>query len=279
MKRKKGIGIVFVVLVLALLCGGTAAANDTGYADRIWVRDEAGLMSEDEVAKLNEICGQISDEYNMGVSVVTVNSYGGGDLSKWQEGKYTEYELGKPSGGIMLALGMEEEQCGIAIFGGAGNVFTTDEQRKMINAFVSDLSGGEYYKAFHAYVERCDELLEKAQKEGGGSSTNPNPNTNTTPNTNPYPSTNSYTSTNSGERHVSIWVIVVIAFVISFIISLLIVQVWKGEMNTRGMQEEAVLYLEKDSFHLTRREDRFLYRTVKKRKKPESKKDSSSGKK
>lgn len=273
MKRKKRIWTVFAVLVLFLIRGGSAAANDTGgYADRIWVRDEAGLMSEDEVTKLNETCGRISDEYNTGVSVITVNSYGGGDISKWQEEKYIEYELGKPSGGIMLTLGMEEEQCRIATFGNAGEVFTTDDLKKMIHSFVNDLSGGDYYKALNAHAERCDELMKKAQKEGGGSSTNSYPSTNT------YPSTNSYVNTNFDERHVSIWAIIGIAFAISFIISLIIVLGWKGEMNTRGMQEEAVLYLQKDSFHLTRREDRFLYRTVKKRKRPESKRNSSSGK-
>lgn len=252
-KSKKRTWTGFVVLILTIICSGSAAAKDTGYAGRIWVRDDAGLMSDDEVTKLNETCGKLSDEYDTGISIITVDDFGGGDITKWQEGKYIEYELGEADGGVMLAVSMADRDWGIKAFGAAEDVFTVYSREKIADLFLDDLSDGDYYEAFDTYAKLCGDFLKKAQTG------------------------EVYSSENPYKRPAPVWLIIVISFAVSLIISLIIVMSWKKGMNTKGMQAEAVQYLRKDSFRLTRREDLFLYRTVNRTKKPENNGNSGSG--
>jgi len=68
---------------------------------------------------------------------------------------------------------------------------------------------------------------------------------------------------------------VLAAWVLSFIIGLIIVQVWKGGMNTVRQKNQASAYIVTDSLMFKEKKDRFLYSTIAKIRRPST--SSSSG--
>lgn len=255
MKKKKifAIGCAFFIF---LMCGFSALAEDMPEAEgRIWVWDQAELLTAEEVEALNETCQEIAEKHEVGVSIVTVEDFGGGDMKEWQRRLYEEYEFGAgdSDSGVMLAVSMSERDWGMVAFGDAQSVFTTYCRERIAGAFLDDLSEGNYYDSFSTYLELCDEFMTAAE-EG-----------------NPYSEEEPY------KEGMPIPVIIGAAFLISLLVSLLIVMSWKKSMNTRVQQNAAAMYFEEESFALTKNTDMFLYHTVSRRAKPKDNGSSHSG--
>jgi uncharacterized membrane-anchored protein YhcB (DUF1043 family) len=53
-----------------------------------------------------------------------------------------------------------------------------------------------------------------------------------------------------------------IALVIGVLIALLIVSLMKGQLKSVHMEKEAAEYIRKNSFHLTKSQDHFLYKRL-----------------
>jgi len=218
-----------------------------------WVTDDAELLTREEAAELERMCAEVSQSYNVGVSVVTTENFGGGDIKDWQRKIFAErgLGLGENDSGVMLAVSMSERDWGIVAFGDAISAFTTYGREQMGERIVPKLSDGEYYEAFSEYVRLADKFL-LAASEGE-----------------PYSEENKY------REPVSKVLIVFVSFVLSFVVSLLVVLYWKKGMDTRVRQNAAGAYLREGSFRLTRSSDRFLYHTVSRHARPKS--DSGSG--
>lgn len=255
MKKRKRLAMG-CALLLFFMCGiGTRAADEEESKERVWVWDQAGLLTEEEADSLNENCQQIAENHEVGVSIVTVDDFGGGDIKEWQNRFYAEYDLGvgDSDSGVMLAISMAERDWGIVAFGDARNVFTTYCRERIAGEFLDDLSAGNYFDSFSTYLQLCDKFLTAAE-EGE-----------------PYSEEEPY------EEEISIWAIVGVAFLISLIVSLLIVMSWKKSMRTRVQQNEAAMYLKKESFALTKNTDMFLYHTINRSAKPKNQESGNSG--
>lgn len=284
--KKKAIFAVGCILLLFLFCGfGTLAEEAAGTEEKVWVWDQAGLLTEEEATSLNELCAQIAKAHELGVSVVTVNDFEGEDINEWQRRIYAEKELGvgEAENGVMLAVSMSEHDWGIVAFGDAENVFTEYCRESMAELFLDDLSDGNYYSAFSTYIKFCNLLmaeLEKEQADPYSAESSHAVNNLYTENdwytgSDPYTGNEPYSSEGpygepSGEERVPIPLIIVAAFVISLIVSLLIVLTWKKNMNTRVQQKGAAQYYKRESFSLTQKTDMFLYHTISRKARPKA---------
>lgn len=251
MRTRKTFAMVCALLFF-LLCGFSVRAADMSVADMpgaeagVWVWDQAGLLTSEEEESLNETCQQIANAHEVGISIITVEDFGGGDIKEWQRQLYAEYDLGvgDSDSGVMLAVSMAERDWGMVAFGDAQDVFTTYCRERIAGEFLDDLSEGNYYDSFSTYLMLCDEFLTAAE-EGT-----------------PYSEEEPY------RENIPVPVIIGAAFFISLIVSLLIVMSWKKSMNIRIQQNEAAMYFDRESFVLTRDADMFLYHTVSRRAKP-----------
>ncbi len=131
------------------------------------LKDEAGLLSDDEADSLLEQLDEISERQNCDVIVVTVASLDGKTAESYADDyfDFNGYGLGQDRDGILLLLSMEDRDWAISTHGFAITAFTDAGQSYMTDHFLSYISDGEYAQGFQKYAELCDQFLTQA-KEG-----------------------------------------------------------------------------------------------------------------
>ena len=131
------------------------------------LKDEAGLLSDDEADSLLAQLDEISERQNCDVIVVTVASLDGKTAESYADDyfDFNGYGLGQDRDGILLLLSMEDRDWAISTHGFAITAFTDAGQNYMTDHFLSYISDGEYAQGFQKYAELCDQFLTQA-KEG-----------------------------------------------------------------------------------------------------------------
>ena len=131
------------------------------------LKDEAGLLNEDEADSLLAQLDEISERQNCDVIVVTVASLDGKTAESYADDyfDFNGYGLGQDRDGILLLLSMEDRDWAISTHGFAITAFTDAGQSYMTDHFLSYISDGEYAQGFQKYAELCDQFLTQA-KEG-----------------------------------------------------------------------------------------------------------------
>lgn len=242
-------GKVFLLLMLCLTtCFWMAADVCAGdYTIDRYVVDEADLLEPEEESELEALCEELKSHYGIAAPIVTVQDFGGGDIKDWERQIFTSAGWGSDTegNGVILAVSMAERDWGIETFGSCQDALNQYGREKIGEEIVPYLSDGEYAEAFRSYLEYIDIFMEQAE-------------TGT-----PYSQENHY------REPVSIGLIVLCAFIFSLLVSLVIVLAWKRSMNTRIRQDGADVYLKRDTFHLTKQQDLFLYHTVSRTKREE----------
>ena len=131
------------------------------------LKDEAGLLSDDEADSLLAQLDEISERQNCDVIVVTVASLDAKTAESYADDyfDFNGYGLGQNRDGILLLLSMEDRDWAISTHGFAITAFTDAGQSYMTDHFLSYISDGEYAQGFQKYAELCDQFLTQA-KEG-----------------------------------------------------------------------------------------------------------------
>ena len=242
MKRRITMFLLLALLVTVLVV--PAQATELGY-----VTDAANLLSYEEWDYLETLCGNISDQYNCGVYVVTVDDfteYGTGDVFEVTYGIYHGYALGKGAGrdGLVLLLSMDTREFALFVYGDeAENAFNSYGQLQLENEFLPYFSENDWSGGFLAYVETCGEYLALA---AAGEPVRENPTS-----------------------------LILLFVCISFFISLLVVNFLKLGMKNVSKQSQAFRYLS-GKLNLTGQHDQYTH-TTERRRKIESDSDSNSG--
>lgn len=126
------------------------------------VRDDYGILSSAELAKLNEIAASVSDQYGVGTYIRVVNGTEGMNIESYAEYLYNAEDmgLGAERDGILLIIDMKDHYYDIAAYGSTANQQFTDYRKdQMAKNFLEDLSSGYYYNAFRTFLEDCDYYL------------------------------------------------------------------------------------------------------------------------
>jgi len=239
MKRNL-ISVLLAVILCMTLAIGVSAAGSEEYL----VFDEAGLLTEAEQLALTDRLLEISHQYDAQILVCTVDSLSGTDIDDYLEYVYDEMEFGygEQRDGVLLLICMETREYRILSNGFAGEAIDSGDISKIGSAIESDLSDGWYSDAFETYAEKCEYYLEGY--------------------VNGYPF-------NAGKN-------LLIAIVIGLIAGVTVAMILKGQLKSVRKQEQANVYVKKDSMEITARKDIFLYRDLQRTRK-ESSKSSGSG--
>ena len=242
MKRKTALFLLLTLLLALLVI--PAQATELGY-----VTDAAGLLTDQQWDTLETLCGSISDRYQCGVYIVTVEDfteYGTGDVFEVTYGIYHDYQLGKGAdrNGLILLLSMAERDFALFVYGDeAENAFNTYGQEQLEAQFLPRFTEDDWYGGFTAYAETCGQYLAMAE---AGEPVRENPTS-----------------------------LIILFVVISFFISLLVVNFLKLGMKNVSKQSQAFRYLS-GKLNLTGQHDQYTH-TTEKRIKIESDSASSSG--
>lgn len=232
MKRKISLFLLLALLLTLLVV--PAQATELGY-----VTDAAGLLTDEEWQELESLCGSVSDRFDCGVYIVTVDDftdYGSGDVFEVTYGIYHDYALGKGADrdGLILLLSMAERDYALFVYGDhAEYAFNIDGQIMLEEQFLPLFGENNWYGGFRVYAETCGEYLALAE---AGEPVRGNP-----------------TGT------------ILLLVGISFLISLVVVCILKRGMKNVKPQTQARQYLS-GQLKLTSRHDQYTHTTETRRK-------------
>lgn len=157
------------ILTLVLVLGLSIPA----FAENDWpkIMDEAGLLTEEERAELEERAQSIANAYGMDVVIVTNDSLDGKTATEYADDyfDYNGYGLGEEESGTLLLVSMGERDWAISTKGTAIRAVTDWGNEQLQDAMLPDLSSGDYADAFNSYLDQLDSLYDSYVSRGSES--------------------------------------------------------------------------------------------------------------
>ncbi len=162
---KRTIAALLSVLCILFLLSVSVCAQDVTLP---CVTDEAVLLDEAQLQRLEEQAQRITREYGVGVYIAIVEDYWQLDPSGPYDAAYTFYHdnslgAGENQSGILLLLSMAERDYALYCYGDeAVYAFNEYAIQKLEDAFLDELGSDDWEGGFEAYLQTCDRYLEKA---------------------------------------------------------------------------------------------------------------------
>ena len=247
-KMKKRIGmILFTLLICLAMSFPVLAAGDLPR-----LVDDADLLTNSEESELLALLDEISERQKVDVVGVTVDSLDGKSPMRFADDfyDYNGYGFGANADGVLLLVSMEDRDWYISTTGYGITAFTDEGLDYIADAFLPDLSDGEYLDAFKTYAGLCDTFISQARNG------------------------KTYDAGNMPKEPFSIGKNIAISFGIGIVLALIITGIMAGQLKSVRMQQAADNYIKRDSMKVTQSSDLFLYKHTDRRAKP---KESSSG--
>lgn len=168
MTKKSLFAFAFVLLQILLLVL-TPAFAENGSTLQYYVSDVAGVLNESEWQELEAAAEEISEQFQCGVYLVTLNDYTeyGSYSSFWDfsEAFYSRYQMGMGDerNGILLIMSMEDRDYSLLAYGADAHRAFTDYGKSVLeNGFLDDFRRNDWYNGFKDYISGCGEFLNRA---------------------------------------------------------------------------------------------------------------------
>ncbi len=202
--------------------------------------DNADLLSDAEEILLLDKLDTVSNKWNCNVVVLTVYEHSG-PIQDYADDYFDYNGFGADfnDSGILFMLSMFDREWAISTSGRAQYAFTDYGQEYLFDQMRDDLSDSDYYDAFSTYVEVCDRLLEMDSKGT------------------PYDYGVKQPKSSSD----------ILGYILGSlfggsVIALIPVLKMKSDLKTVRMATNASNYQESGGIRLSRREDRFVRKTL-----------------
>lgn len=142
-------------LLLVMSCVIPAAAAENGQR----VYDQAGLLSDNERASLEDMIAQAVDRTGLDIAVVTTNSKDGKTRVEYADDFYDEhgFGIGDEKSGLLFLIDMEDRRVYMSTTGDAAKYFTDSRIYDMTDGddtLFDHLAYGEYKLAAERFLER-----------------------------------------------------------------------------------------------------------------------------
>ncbi|HOO25854.1 MAG TPA: TPM domain-containing protein [Clostridiales bacterium] len=223
------------------------------------VTDKAGIFTEDEFADLSEKAQDISDEYDLDLVILVIESMGGvSDALDLARQYYNEYYIGRgvERDGMLILLSMKERQYAFYKFGFPEHVFGGyNEDRILDDEFLPLLRQNEYYLAFDAFLDTAKDILEEKGPDGEYDY-------------NDYDSNHGFSDNiaDGAEKGIgSFGKKLALVIFAPFLIAGLICGAWLSQMKTTGIAKSAGHYIAAGGLNLVHTEDTLVNTTVSER--------------
>ena len=211
----------------------TVSAQSEEYKAIVLIDDQAHLLSDSQIYNLSGI--KVTADFPFVVIISTVDSIGNASPAQYANNRYDQ--ISNKENGILLLLAMESRDWYILTVGEVHARISDSDCQNIANRFLSDLSDGNYYAAFHTFLTDLPSDL--------------------------Y---NGYSFT-----------MFLVAVVIGLVAALIVILIMRGQMNTAKPQRSATGYVKSGSFNLHTHFDFYLYSRVTKTPRPKNTSSGSSG--
>lgn len=238
--------------------------------------DDAGLLTDDEAAKLEEKARTLADIYKMDVVIVTVWSLDGKSSEAYADDyfDYNGYGIGDDYSGVLLLLSMEYRDWAISTTGNAMYALTDYGIQSVFSSISSYLSEDEYYLAFDSYLDALEPYFQAYATEDpidGNTSSYDGPGTY-------IPGSRDeivyYPEQSNFNQYVKKFLV---ALVIGIIVAAVVLLIMRSRMNTAKPQKGARSYMMPGSYSLNRQQDLFLYSQLRKVRRSENNSSNCGG--
>lgn len=228
--KKRILSLCALFLVLCLTCSAYAAEPGERLVD------DADLLTSQEEQYLRNRLNEISDQYNLDVVIVTIESLYGESAQSYAD-DYYDYNGYRPDG-ILLLVSIQDRYWAISTTGYGITAFTDAGLAYLEDQFIDDLSDGAYSDAFQTFAQTCEELIIQAQ------------------------SGRPYDVGNLPKAPFQPVKSLLISLLIGLVAALIVTGIMAGQLKTVRPKGSATDYVRSGSMELTRSADLFLYRRV-----------------
>lgn len=247
---KKITSLILSLLMCACLLSFSVSAQSDS------VVDEAGVLTSQEEAELQDTINRISGGYAFDVVILIVNSTEGKSSEEFIEDYHyydDGYSLDAEWSDVFFLVSLEDRDWYISTAGRGNELITDIELDYIEQEIIPLLSQGDYYDCFDEFVSTCEEIVEYNTRgesfvaiKGYGDEyyvghipdfEGPNESFNFFKNA-------------------------LIALAVGFIIALIVVLNMKSKLKTVRAKSGAADYVVAGSMNLTHSHERFLYRHV-----------------
>lgn len=219
--------MIALLIVFSPVCRAAAAK----------VQDDAELLMDYEKRLLEDRAGELSEEFDVSVVILTVEGLNGEPT--WEVCDDHFYSGGYGEDGILLLLSMEFRDWEIATYGSVADKVSDSRCEDMFDAMADDLAQDDYYTGFKVFLDEAEAALsEKAYGENAGLQLG-------------------------------------VSVIIGVVVALITILVMCAGMNTARPRQGASDYMVRGSFRITCQRDIFLYSNVTKVRKAQN--NSSGG--
>lgn len=159
--------IINMILVLILLIAVLIPVNIFADNDRPLLIDNAGLLTEAENKELANKLETISENQNMDVVIITVDSLEGKTPTAYADDfyDYNGYGYGPDKDGILFLISMADRDWCISTTGYGIAVFTDKGQEYIVEHIIKDLGNDKFYAAFDKFADYSDMFITKARED------------------------------------------------------------------------------------------------------------------
>ncbi len=244
--------VMTALLVLMSFAFGVSASRTLPL-----VVDNADLLTSDEEASLITLLDGISSSQELEIAVVTVNSTGGKSVMEYADDFYDDngYGWGENDDGALLLIDMGGREWWITTYGDGARYLNDYALYQIENAFIDDLSDGNYFAAFSTFASVCESYVISGKQANGNSSSG----SSYYPNDDYYYDYDHDYDYDDYEEDVSPLDFILPSIIVGFITSLIMVSVMKSGMKSVRSASGAADYMVRDSLSLRTQSDRYLY--------------------
>lgn len=130
--------------------------------------DDACLLSTWEKNSIVERLNESSTKWEFDFVIVATNTLNGKTPGDYADDFYDDnnFGYGSEKDGVLLLVSMEDRDWWITTTGFGVEAIDDSALDNISNAFLNDLSSGNYYDAFISFADAAETTVEKAIKEG-----------------------------------------------------------------------------------------------------------------
>lgn len=227
---KKWISVTLCLLLLLALPLAASASSP-------YIVDEAGLLTAEETAQLEERAAKFYADTGMELVILTVDSLNGKTAMAYAD---DAFDAAYGENGILLLIAMQEREWHISTAGTGIEAFSEVDLMGMEDGILKYLPDGDYFRAFDRFQSDAEYYWNNEEVSDFEAS-------------------------------------LVIGLPVGLIVALITIFIMRGSMNTKNAQRAAAEYQVDGSFNLRKHQDLFLYSKVTKTEKPKNTSSSSSG--
>lgn len=210
------------------------------------VDDEYGLLSDSEVAILQQKASEIAAQYDCGVYIAVVEDMDDCDVQysdAFGIEAYAQYYffgnnlgVGESGDGIFLVMSMAERDYDIMAHGNFGNYAFTDYGKdKLADSFLSDFGNNDWFEGFSHFLTKTESML-KLASEG-----------------NPL---------DVGSKNHNLPFSIAVGLIFGFIVALISCGVMKSSMKKVKIASGAVGFISENGINIASKSDLFTHNTV-----------------